>query len=247
MRVAAISYDPREKLREFAQQYQIGFPLLSDRNSAVIRNFGILNTNIAPEMRSHGVPHPVQYLVGSNGTIIRKYFVPNYQHRVAASAVALNEFGAAGEGASVVNLQSGALNVQVGLSAERAFAGQEVGFFAKFALAPGWHVYGKPLPERYTATCVVFDDPKIVRQSFELPEAVPLRIAQLGETLPVYSGSFRGVGSLLLRYPLDDGRITLSGYISLQQCSDTVCEPPEKLAFQLPLTLQRFMVAPERK
>ena len=33
-----------------------------------------------------GVPHPVDYVVAPDGMLIRKYFVPNYQHRVTASA-----------------------------------------------------------------------------------------------------------------------------------------------------------------
>ncbi|MGH9638956.1 MAG: protein-disulfide reductase DsbD domain-containing protein [Candidatus Acidiferrales bacterium] len=182
-----------------------------------------------------------------HGTIIRKYFVANYQHRVAASAVALREFGVVSDGAPAVTLHRGALTVQVGLSADKAFAGQDVGFFARFALEPGWHVYGTPLPENYTFASVTFEDPKIVRQSFELPPATPIRFADLGETLPVFSGSFQGLGSLLLKYPLDEGKVSLSGHVRFQQCSDTTCEPPETLAFELPLMLQPFMVAPQRK
>lgn len=247
LRIAAVSYDSQKVLKDFAQQYQIGFPLLSDRDSAVIRSFGILNTNIDPSLRAHGVPHPVQYLVAPDGAVLCKYFVPNYQHRVAASEIALREFGIEGHCAPAVTLQSGALTVQIGLSTDEAFAGQEIGFFAKFALEPGWHIYGSPLPETYTATSVEFDDAKIIRQSIELPPATPVRIADLGETLPVYSGSFQAVGSLLLKYPLDEGATTLRGHLRFQQCSDTVCEPPETLAFELALTLQPFLVASPRK
>ncbi|HVB88392.1 MAG TPA: protein-disulfide reductase DsbD domain-containing protein [Candidatus Dormibacteraeota bacterium] len=189
----------------------------------------------------------MQYLVAPDGAILRKYFVPNYQHRVAASEIALREFGIASDAAPSVTLQSGALTVEVGLSADEAFAGQEIGVFAKFALDPGWHVYGSPLPDNFTATSIEFDDPKIARQSFDLPHATPLRFADLGETLPVHSGTFRIIGSLLLKYPLDDGSTTLRGRLRFQQCSDTVCEPPETLAFEIPLTLQPFMVAPPRK
>lgn len=244
VRIAAVSYDSQKILQSFTQQYKIGFPLLSDADSAVIRRFGILNANIAPELRAHGVPHPVQYLVAPDGTIIRKYFVPNYQHRVAASAVALREFGTAADGAPIVTLRSGSVTVQLGLSADKAFAGQEIGFFAKFTVAPGWHVYGAPLPANYTPTSVVFDDAKIARQSFELPPAKSVQFADAQETLPVHSGAFHGSGSLLLKYPLDEGRIVLPGHVRFQQCSDSVCEPPQTLAFELPLTLQAFMVAP---
>ena len=247
LRVAAVSYDSQETLQRFAEHHQIRFPLLSDRDSAVIRSFGILNTNIAPGLRAHGVPHPVEYLVAHDGLVISKYFVPNYQHRVTASAVVLREFGATADGAPTITLRSGALTVEVGLSAAKAFAGQEISFFAKFTLQPGWHVYGSPLPPAYTATSVTFEDPKIIRQSFDLPSATPMRIAALGETIPVFSGSFRGLGSLLLKFPLEEGKIALSGRVRFQQCSDAVCEAPETLPFELPLILEPFVVAKPHK
>jgi hypothetical protein len=217
LRIAAISYDSEETLRHFAEKHAIRFPLLSDRDSAVISSFGIFNTNIAPGLRARGVPHPVEYLVAPDGVVIRKYFVPNYQHRVTASAVILREFGVAAGDAPKVTLQSGAVTVEIGLSNAKAFAGQELSFFAKFTLEPGWHVY----PD----TLVIFDDPKVIRQSFEF-----------GET-------FQGTGTLLLKFPLDAGPITLSGQVRFQQCSDTVCEPPETIPFELPLTLETFLVA----
>jgi hypothetical protein len=135
------------------------------------------------------------------------------------------------------------LRAQIGLASGSAYAGQELGFFAKFALDPGWHVYGSPLPDGYTATSVVLDDPKVIRQSFQLPQATPIQIASLQEVLPVYSASFEGVGSLLLKFPLEDGPTTLSGRLRFQQCSDSVCEPPETLRFELRLNIEKFLTA----
>jgi len=241
--LAAISYDSLETLVEFAEKRGIGFPLLSDSGSAVIRAFGIFNTNMAPDLRAYGVPHPVEYLLTPEGEVARKYFVPNYQHRVTGSAVALREFGAADALAELVTLKSGALTAQIGLADGSAFAGQELGFFAKLSLEPGWHVYGSPLPDGYTATSVVFDDPKVIRQSFQLPRATPIEIASLHEVLPAYSASFEGVGSLLLKFPLDQGPTTLSGQLRFQQCSDSICEPPEALCFEMPLNIEKFLTA----
>ncbi len=243
LRIAAVSYDSRETLHHFAEKYHIRIPLLSDRDSAVIRGFGILNTNIAPGLRAHGVPHPVEYLIAPDGLVVRKYFVANYQHRITASSVIFREFGVVSKEAPTVTLRSGALTIVIGLSTARAFAGQEISFFAKFALEPGWHVYGAPLPEGFTTTSVMFDGATIVRQSFDLPPAAPMRVNFLEETVPVYSGSFQGLGSLLLKFPLDAGKIMLSGRVSFQQCSETVCEPPEAIEFELPLILEPFMVA----
>jgi len=247
VRIAAVSYDSQETLKGFVDKHGIGFPLLSDRDSAVIRRFGIFNLNIAPELRAHGVPHPVEYLVAPDGILIRKYFVANYQHRVSASSVVLREFGGVGEDAAVTNLRSGALSVAIGLSGDKAFAGQEVSFFGKFKLEPGWHVYGTPLPDAYTPISITFDDPKIIRQSFVLPEAHPMENTVLVETLPAYSGSFQGLGSLLLKFPIDAGKTVLSGQLRFQQCSDTVCEAPQTIPFELPLTIEVFMDAERKK
>jgi AhpC/TSA family/Disulphide bond corrector protein DsbC len=245
-RIAAISYDSQDSLAAFARRYQMGFPLLSDRGSTTIREFGIFNFNMAPDLRAYGVPHPVEYLLTPEGIVIRKYFVPNYQHRVTGSAVALREFGAMADDAAKVVLQSGALTAFIGFPIDRAFAGQQVSFRATFALEPGWHVYGAPLPDGYTSTSIIFDDPRISRQSFTLPEPEIMEIPALGETFPVYSGSFQGIGALLLKFPIPDGRLVLRGRLGVQQCSETVCEPPLVIPFELPLTLEPFMVA-ERK
>jgi len=247
IRIAAVSYDSQEILKGFADQHAIGFPLLSDRDSAVIRRFGIFNTNISPELRAYGVPHPVEYLVAPDGVVIRKYFVPNYQHRVSGSSIVLREFGVVEGDAAVTILRSGAVTVEIALSAAKAFAGQEIGFSAQFNLEPGWHIYGTPLPASYTATSITFDDPKVIRQSFTLPKAQPMDIPVLAETLPAYSDSFQAVGSLLLRFPIDSGRIMLSGKLRFQQCSDTVCESPQSIPFELPLTIEVFMDAERRK
>ncbi len=243
IRLAAISYDSLETLAGFTEKYGIGFPLLSDSGSAVIRAFGIFNTNMASDLRAYGVPHPVEYLLTPRGLVARKYFVPNYQHRVTGSAVALREFGTADAGAGLVSIKSGMLRVQIGLASGSAYAGQELALFAKFVLEPGWHIYGSPLPDGYTATSVVLDDPKVIRQSFQLPQATPVQIASMQEVLPVYSASFEGVGSLLLKFPLEHGPTTLSGQLRFQQCGDGICEPPETLQFELPLNIEKFLTA----
>lgn len=242
MRIAAVSYDSPETLRDFAEKHSIGFPLLSDRDSAVIRRFGIFNENMAPGLRAYGVPHPVEYLVGPDGVVVRKYFVPNYQHRTNAAAVALKEFDAVSGDAPRIHLQSGAVSIQIGLASATAFAGQQIGFYARFSVAEGWHVYGSPVSSDYSPLLVNFDDHKVIQQTFELPPPA-MQTSALGETLPVYSGDLKGKGTVLLRFPLPEGETTLSGRVTLQQCSDTVCEPPESLPFEVPLKLAKFMVA----
>lgn len=243
VRIAAVSYDSREKLAAFADKYHVAYPLLSDANSEVIRRFGIFNFNMAPDLRSYGVPHPVEYLVAPDGLVVRKYFVENYQHRVTGSAVALHEFGETAAEDATITLNSAAVTVRIRPASERAFAGQELGYIADFNVAQGWHIYGEGSGEEYTPTAIVFDDPRVVRQSLEMPEPIQMEMPATTERVRVHSGSFRGVGTLLLRFPLPEGPIELQGRVRLQQCSDRVCEPPQEIPFALRLSLQPFLTA----
>jgi hypothetical protein len=202
---------------------------------------------MAPDLRAYGVPHPVEYLVAPDGTVVEKYFVPNYQHRVTGSAVALRQFGAVSPDAPVATLERGALTVRIGLASATAFAGQEVGFFAQFSLEPGWHIYGAPVPAGYATTAITFEGPNVVSQKLDLPVAQMHELPILEETLPIYSGSFQAAGTLLLKFPLPEGKLTLKGLLAFQQCSDTVCEPPQTMGFELPLTLGTFLAAEGEK
>jgi hypothetical protein len=189
---------------------------------------------MAPELRSYGVPHPVEYLISPDGVVQKKYFVPNYQHRVTASAVALEQFAGIADGAPVVTLESGSLRARIGFPSRRAFAGQEVGFFARFTIGPEWHMYG---------ASIAFESPAIERQEITWPAPAIITVPLLNETLPVYTGSFEAQGRLLLRFPLPDGETILRGTLRFQQCSDSVCEPPRSIPFELPLTLEPFLAA----
>ncbi len=189
---------------------------------------------MAPELRAYGVPHPVEYLISPGGLVVKKYFVPNYQHRVTASAVALEQFGETANDAPAVTLESGALHAQIGLASPRAFAGQQVSFFARFSLQPGWHT---------APPSIVFQGPEILRQDVTFPAPEIVTFPLLNESMPVHSGSFEAHGSLLLRFPLPDGVLTLRGSLGFQLCSETVCEPPETVPFELPLTLEPFLIS----
>jgi AhpC/TSA family/Disulphide bond corrector protein DsbC len=220
VKIAAISYVSQEVLAAFAQKHSIGYPLLSDGGSLVIRSFGIFNFNMAPELKAYGVPHPVDYLISPDGVVVRKYFVPNYQHRVTASAVALQEFSEVSSDATEITLESEALRVRVGLPSRTAFAGQEVRFFARFTLRPGWRIYGSPLPERYTATSMEFEGPAIKRHDIAWPEPEMVEFPVLKEMLPAYSSAFEIQGTLLLKFSLPEGELILPGRLRFQLCSE---------------------------
>ena len=235
IKVAAITYDSREILHRFAAAQHLQYPLLSDTGSVVIEKFGILNPNVPKGNKFYGIPFPTDFLIGPDGIIRAKYFLPDYQTRVASSRILLDQFNAAG--AQSVSIDADDLRVTIAITAEHSVAGQEIGVRADFSLASGWHIYGRPLPSNYTATSIEFEADGVASQAFEFPTPEQVRFEMLGETLPVYHGDFRAKGALLLRSGLKPGDFALKGKLKFQECSAEVCKIPQTIAFELPIRI----------
>jgi len=247
-------------LQRFAQTYGIEYPMLSDAGSKVIRAFGILNTNIPNDHPMlYGIPFPGDYLVAADGTVRDKLFLPNYEHRPSASQMTIRH--AFGAGANSAEIKTDVLTATVSLSTDRCFPGQELGVTLEVRLEPGWHIYGDPLPNNYQSTLMQFEGPLVGEQSLEMPPAKPMLLKALGETLPVYEGKVRVLGKLGIRWsppmpakfleplgqPIEPGLHHIDGTLRFQACSDQVCETPQTVGFQLPLTIEAGIAAPPRK
>jgi hypothetical protein len=217
--LASISYDSPAVLARFARAHQITFPLLTDKGSAVIRRYGILNTNIPRTHMFYGIPFPGEYLVAPDGRVTDKVFLSSYKDRATASEVLLKDFGI-GAGNDVVEIKSDETSARIQLSDSSAFSGQELAVAAHFAIQPGWHIYGQPLPKGYVPTAINFDDAMVARQSFNFPKPKPIKFVALGETLPAYTGDFKAIGKLLLKEKLPAGEHKLAGELKLQECND---------------------------
>ena len=135
---AAITYDARETLLAFGEAYHIAYPLLSDVGSKVIRDFGILNTNI-PEDHAmmYGIPWPGNYLIAPDGTVQDKLFLHDYQMRPSAAEVILRHFGDT-VGGNGIEITTDVLQATMTLSTDRCFPGQEIAVALKIRLKPGW-------------------------------------------------------------------------------------------------------------
>jgi hypothetical protein len=99
---------------------------------------------------------------------------------------------------------------------------------------------------------LIFEGPIVGEQSIELPAAKPMLLKALGETLPVYEGEVRAIGRLGIKWSppmpakfmepfgktIPPGPYKIAGTLRFQPCSDTVCEPPQEIRFELPLELE---------
>ena len=116
--IAAISYDSEQTLLAFAEHRGITFPLLSDHDSAVIRDYGILNTVVAeglgpdaddpdvvaavhfyvaapvfdsPALRRqiNGTPFPGTFVLDARGRVTSRFFEEFYRERSSTATVML--------------------------------------------------------------------------------------------------------------------------------------------------------------
>jgi hypothetical protein len=134
-----------------------------------------------------------------------------------------------------VDVDGGDLKARFTLLEAQLCSGQRAAFVVDFDIAPGWHIYGQPLPEDYTPTSVIFDNDLLSGQDLNLPKPVPVKFELLGETLPVYQGHFQAPGTITLQPRLARGEHRLTGTLSFQECNDNLCKMPQRLRFEIPL------------
>jgi DsbC/DsbD-like thiol-disulfide interchange protein len=166
-----------------------------------------------------------------------KVFLPSFEDRGTASEVLLKDFGT-GVGNAVVEVKGDESDARIQLSDSSAFSGQELAVAADFAIKPGWHIYGEPLPKGYVPTAISFDDAMVAQQSFNFPKPAPIKFVALGETLPAYTGQFKAIGKVLLREKLPAGERKLAGELKFQECNDQICKLPQTVRFEIPLMIQ---------
>ena len=96
LNVASITYDSAAVLKDFSSRLKIGYPMLSDPDSKIIKAFGILNTNVDPKTPQYGIPFPGTFIINEKGIVASKYFEDDYRERYSGAAIVSKEFGVDG-------------------------------------------------------------------------------------------------------------------------------------------------------
>ena len=212
---AAISYDSVEVLADFAQRRGITFPLLSDDDSAVITEFGILNTvaaeGIGPDAEDPGVqadvakyvsvfgprqmivgtPYPGTFMVDNQGRVTSRFFEEFYRERNTTTNVMLK----LGVGVSPIEAVEGS-TAHLKFSAYPSNSSVTVG--TRFSLAlevePGenMHVYA-PGADDMGYRVIGFNlapNPLARYEPVQYPESEIYHFEPLDEHVPVYQERF---------------------------------------------------------
>ena len=240
IKLFAISYDSVEALGAFAGHYGIEYPILSDVDSKVIREFGILNTLVLPEETEYyGIPYPGSYLVGTDGNVTAKFFNQQYQTRETAPAMMHAGFGLPIDPSHLSHGEvSGGDGVQIRaeLMTKTLHPRQRSLIYVTLELAEGIHVYGEPITDGFLPTTIqatgteglTFGEP-------QFPDTKPFTIEEIDEQFNAYDGNVEIVIPVTSAIR-EVGTAEINLKVSFQACTDAMCYIPRTETISLELS-----------
>ena len=247
----AISYDDATALRTFAEAQNINFPLLSDQRSEVIKQFGVLNTEVAPgDVLFYGIPFPGVFVTDSDGVLISKFFHDSYKKRESPETIieavtgniVLNEVDVG------AHVSADDIHMTAKLHGGRGTIRQGVirKLVVGIDLPKGLHVYDAPVPDGMQPLEITIEGPPgLVVGPIQKPPTKPLTIAEPAITLQVWSGAVTfwaeayAVGELASEVrPLDTASVQIRLDIALQACDATRCLLPTRRSLTLDVPLE---------
>jgi hypothetical protein len=234
----------------FAQAHDVPFPLLSDVDSAVIRDYGILNTQVQPgDVPIYGIPFPGSYVVDEDGVVVAKFFHDSYKKRdssenlidAALGRIILQPYEPTHSGGDPDVRVSATLHGGGGVLKQGSIRHVVV----RFELRDGLHIYGEPVAEGMIPTTVEVRGPEGIRVGEPiLAPTETLRLPGLDIELQVWSGTvdisipvYASAPLLSELRAITTPSITLEVTVRYQACNDETCLLPrtEKLPLEVGL------------
>ncbi len=232
--LAAISYDSEAILRQFTQRHQIDYPLIADADSAIIRSYGVLNSEATGSTK--GMAYPGYFYVAPNKTIKEKFFETAYANRYTANNVIVKLFPELVEGKG---REVAAPNIKLTLfqSDESVGPGSRFTVATEIALPPDTHVYSPEVKGYKPIRLALDESPDYRLLPVHYPTAKTLFLPVINESVPVYEGDFRLLQDVVISSDrqflssLTQAKaITLSGTLFYQACDHEKCYLPQKTA-----------------
>jgi len=213
--VAAISYDSEAVLADFSQRRGITFPLLSDDDSSIITDFGILNTVAAEgvgENRDNpdvvadvakyvsvfganpmivGTPYPGTFMVDRDGRVTSRFFEEFYRERNTTANVML-KLGAGLSPIAAIEGETAHLKLTAYPSDPNVTVGTRFSIAVDIEPNPDIHVYA-PGAETMGYRVVALNlnpVPHVRFEPVEFPGSEIYHFVPLDERVPVYMRPF---------------------------------------------------------
>ena len=243
VRLYALSYDEPQALADFADAFDITFTLLSDPDSSVIRQFGILNTLIAEDDHPwFGIPFPGSYVIAADGSIVAKLFENNLAVRAGPEQL-LAGLRTSSRGELTQAAPVGEVAWEVALDGAQLVPSVQRDLVVRLHVPSGRHLYAHPAPSKMVALDLQLDPhPGVVQRPLLRPPSHTHRLAGTDEAFEVHDGVVE------LRLPITanshliasaERSVTLPGMLQWQCCDDAVCDVPRRERFELTIPVGR--------
>ena len=213
--VAAISYDSEEVLADFSQRRGITFPLLSDDDSKVITEFGILNTvayeaqgpngddpEVVADVARYvsvfgaspnlvGTPFPGTFMVDRRGRVTSRFFEEFYRERNTTANVMLR-LGAGLSPIAAIEGETAHLKLTAYPSNPSITVGTRFSIAVEIEPNPNIHVYAPGAEELgyRVVSLSLAPTPHVRFEPVEYPESEIYYFEPLDERAPVYQRPF---------------------------------------------------------
>ncbi len=235
--LVAVSYDPVPTLADFATRRGITFPLLSDAGSAIITQYGILNTTVAATNPTYGIPFPGTFIVDAKGMVTSRHFESAYQERDTITSV-LVKLGKLGSSVDTTATKISAPNLTATTYITDRIAAPGTHFSVVLDIVPGprVHVYAPEVTGYKPLTLTIQPQPALVIRAPQFPKAEDYFFKPLNEHVAVYQHAFRVVQDLEIDPSpqaaatlKDRTEMVITGALSYQACNDTLCFTPQSV------------------
>jgi len=242
--LVAISYDPPETLKKFADSRGISFPLVSDPGSAIIRRYGLLNEAQDPKTRFYGVPHPGTFMLDANAIVVARFFEDAYQERYTAAAILATQGVAPSAGATKAGTPH--LSMQASISdSDQVAPGERLTIVIQVTPRAGMHVYAPGKHDYQVVQLALDPQPWLRIHDARYPAPEIYHFKPLDERVEVYQRPFRLTRDVTL-LATDEAQkelgaltsVTLTGALEYQACDDTICFNPARIPISFRLTLK---------
>ena len=125
-------------MKYFADAHKIGFPLIADPDSKIIRAFQVLNAEGAGQFK--GMARPGYFFIDTNGVIRENFFQARYRERLSGNNLIEKLFPELGQEVTDT-VEAPHLQLMVEQSDRTAFPGNRITLTAEVRLPPDVHVY----------------------------------------------------------------------------------------------------------
>ena len=231
-------------MANFSEKRAIGYTLMSDVGSKVIRELGLLNVHIAQQQnafgvrvseRHLGVPYPGTFVLDEAGVVRERWFEQSYRVRPTAVTFLEESFHIENLRAGVrATSQSDRVRASVWLGGSTYHPHQRLSLNVELNIAAGLHVYTDPIPDGYVPLSIEIEPVQGMQiGEIKLPEPQQLHLETLDETFHVFEGRVRGRLPVVLTHNVGDVQLALR--VGYQTCSDRECFMPEVLTLTLPV------------